>query len=48
MEIKLAGIKVDNITMDEAITKLDDFITSWEALVIAPPNPEMIVSPQQD
>lgn len=48
MTIALAGIPVDNVTLKEALAKLDDFIASQGPHLVVTPNPEMIVAAQQD
>jgi len=48
MIIELAGVKVDNVTMDQALKKLEEFIAErWPHLIVTP-NPEMIVAAQDD
>ncbi|MBI5698952.1 WecB/TagA/CpsF family glycosyltransferase [Candidatus Saganbacteria bacterium] len=46
--IELAGVKVDNITLAEALAKLEGFLTEKSPHLIATPNPEMIVAAQED
>lgn len=48
MIIELAGIKIDNVTLDESISKLDQFIEEKTPRLIITPNPEMIVNAQSD
>jgi N-acetylglucosaminyldiphosphoundecaprenol N-acetyl-beta-D-mannosaminyltransferase len=48
MIIELAGIKIDNVTMAEAIKKLEDFILEKSPHLIVTPNPEIIVNAQAD
>lgn len=43
-----AGIKVDNVTLEESIQKLDEFIKEKFPHLIVTPNPEMIVNAQSD
>jgi N-acetylglucosaminyldiphosphoundecaprenol N-acetyl-beta-D-mannosaminyltransferase len=48
MIVELAGVKVDNVTMDQALKKLEEFIAErWPHLIVTP-NPEMIVAAQDD
>jgi len=48
MIVELAGVKVDNVTMDQALKKLEEFIAErWPHLIVTP-NPEMIVAAQND
>ncbi len=46
--IELAGIKIDDVTMDEAIARLNGFIMERSPHLIVTPNPEIIVSAQVD
>ncbi len=46
--IDFAGIKVDNITLKEALTKVEEFMSSNRPHFIATPNPEIIVTAQED
>ncbi|MBU1026193.1 MAG: WecB/TagA/CpsF family glycosyltransferase [Candidatus Margulisbacteria bacterium] len=46
--IDFAGIKVDNITLKEALAKVEEFISSNKPHFIATPNPEIIVASQED
>lgn len=48
MIIELAGIKVDNITLDESIEKLKELVSGKTPHLIVTPNPEMIVASQKD
>lgn len=48
MIVTFAGIKVDNITLDEAAAKALSFLNSREPHLIVTPNPEIIVSSQND
>ncbi|MBU0502074.1 MAG: WecB/TagA/CpsF family glycosyltransferase [Candidatus Margulisbacteria bacterium] len=43
-----AGIKVDNITLDEAASKILEFIKAGTPRLIVTPNPELIVAAQED
>jgi len=46
--IDFAGIKVDNVTIDEAVAKAQAFLASGRPHLIVTPNPEMIVAAQAD
>lgn len=46
--IDFAGIKVDNITISEAVAKAEEFVASGQPHMIVTPNPEMIVAAQND
>lgn len=46
--IDFAGIKVDNITLDEAAAKVEEFLRASTPHLIVTPNPEMIVAAQKD
>jgi len=46
--IEFAGIKVDNISLSEAIEKVEGFLNSHQPHLITTPNPEMIVASQTD
>ncbi|MFH1542148.1 MAG: polysaccharide pyruvyl transferase CsaB [bacterium] len=46
--VDLAGIQVDNISMSEAISKIETFLTSGKPNLIVTPNPEIIVACQHD
>ena len=53
--IELAKVKIDNIRMQEALQKLEEFVSSSEGgnlnsrlRLIVTPNPEIIVSAQTD
>ena len=46
--VELSGIKIDNVTMGEAIEKLDRFIIERSPHLIVTPNPEIIVNAQDD
>ncbi len=48
MIVDLAGINIDNVTLDESIQKLDEFIKEKTPHLIVTPNPEMIVNAQSD
>lgn len=48
MAVDFAGIKVDNITLSEAVEKTGQFVSSLTPHLIVTPNPEMIVGSQDD
>ncbi|MFA4906364.1 MAG: WecB/TagA/CpsF family glycosyltransferase [Candidatus Margulisiibacteriota bacterium] len=46
--IELARVKVDNVTLSDALSRLEEFISEKTPHLIATPNPEMIVAAQED
>lgn len=48
MTIEFSGIQVDNITLNEAVARVEMFIASGKPHLIVTPNPEMIVTAQDD
>ncbi|KAF0134199.1 MAG: N-acetylglucosaminyldiphosphoundecaprenol [Candidatus Saganbacteria bacterium] len=46
--VELAGIKIDNITIDEAAVKIEEFIKKGNPRLVVTPNPEIIVAAQED
>lgn len=46
--INFAGIKVDNVSLPEALSKVKEFATSDQPRLVVTPNPEIIVAAQQD
>ena len=46
--IDFAGIKVDNVSLGEAVARVEYYIASNKPHLIATPNPEMIVASQED
>src|SRR3989338_2755894 len=46
--VDFAGVKVDNVTLKEALEKVNSFIASGGPHLIVTPNPEMIVAAQDD
>ncbi|MFA4884160.1 MAG: WecB/TagA/CpsF family glycosyltransferase [Candidatus Margulisiibacteriota bacterium] len=46
--VNLAGLIVDNVTLVEAVAKVEGFIASGQPHLVATPNPEMIVTAQDD
>ncbi|MFA6549509.1 MAG: polysaccharide pyruvyl transferase CsaB [Candidatus Margulisiibacteriota bacterium] len=47
-EVDFSGIKVDNVTLTEAAQKAEEFIKSRQPHLIVTPNPEIIVTAQDD
>lgn len=48
MNIELAGVPVDNLTLEEALQNLEKFLAEKTPRLIVTPNPEMIVAAQKD
>lgn len=48
MKIKLAGIKIDNVSLEESQEKLHNLVQSKKPSQIVTPNPEIIVAAQND
>lgn len=48
MNIELANIKIDNLTINEATAKVFEFLCSQQPHLIVTPNPEIIVAAQKD
>jgi N-acetylglucosaminyldiphosphoundecaprenol N-acetyl-beta-D-mannosaminyltransferase len=46
--VNFAGIKVDNVTLDECKAKVEGFLSSGDRHLIVTPNPEIIVTLQKD
>ncbi len=46
--IKLANIEVDNVTMKDALLKVEEFFLEKKPKLIVTPNPEIIVSCEKD
>lgn len=46
--VEFAGVKVDNVTLKEALEKVKEFLSSSQPHLIVTPNPEMIVAAQSD
>lgn len=46
--VDFSGIKVDNITLGEAVAKIEEFLRASSPHLIVTPNPEMIVAAQKD
>ncbi len=46
--IEFAGIKVDNVSLQESIDRVGEFLSSNQPHLIVTPNPEIIVTSQKD
>jgi len=46
--VNFAGIKVDNVTLVEAVARVEGFFSSGKPNLIVTPNPEIIVASQKD
>jgi len=46
--VDFAGLQVDNVTMEEAVGQVKEFIKSGQPHLITTPNPEIIVTSQTD
>jgi N-acetylglucosaminyldiphosphoundecaprenol N-acetyl-beta-D-mannosaminyltransferase len=46
--VDFAGIKVDNLSMAEAVSAVEDFLIASDPHLIVTPNPELIVAAQKD
>jgi len=46
--ISFAGVKVDNITLKEAVKRIEEFLSSSRNHLVVTPNPEIIVACQKD
>jgi len=46
--VNLAGLIVDNVNLDEAVFRVEQFIDSNQSHLIVTPNPELIVAAQDD
>ncbi len=46
--VDFSGVQVDNVTLDEAVARVEMFIASGKSHLIVTPNPEMIVAAQDD
>jgi N-acetylglucosaminyldiphosphoundecaprenol N-acetyl-beta-D-mannosaminyltransferase len=46
--VDFAGIKVDNITLEGAVSRVEGFLSSSTPHLIVTPNPEIIVAAQKD
>ena len=47
-ELNILGVRVDNVTMSEAINKVRGFFKSGKKAYIVTPNPEMIIQARKD
>ena len=48
MDIKILGVRINNIDMDEAMAKIDRFFESDELNYIYTPNPEIVMRAGRD
>jgi N-acetylglucosaminyldiphosphoundecaprenol N-acetyl-beta-D-mannosaminyltransferase len=48
MKIKILGVKIDPVTMKEAVHKAEEFLNSEDQHYMVTPNPEMIIDAQKD
>jgi N-acetylglucosaminyldiphosphoundecaprenol N-acetyl-beta-D-mannosaminyltransferase len=48
MRVDLAGIHIDDLSLDEAVNRVGEFLASPEPHLIVTPNPEIIVASQKD
>jgi len=46
--IELCGVKIDDLDLNEALLRLEAFISDGDPHLITTPNPEMIVAAQED
>jgi polysaccharide pyruvyl transferase CsaB len=46
--VRVLGVEIDNITMEDAVKKAEDLIASKSSGLIVTPNPEMIMYAQKD
>lgn len=46
--VDFSGVQIDNITLNEAVSRVEMFIASGKPHLIVTPNPEMIVAAQDD
>jgi N-acetylglucosaminyldiphosphoundecaprenol N-acetyl-beta-D-mannosaminyltransferase len=46
--VDFSGLKVDNVTLAEAVAKVESLITAHQPSLVVTPNPEMIVAAQDD
>ena len=44
----LLGVRIDNVTMDEAVKKTEEFLSEDKMHLICTPNPEMVMTAQND
>lgn len=48
MKVKILGVKIDNLTMDEVLQEVEVFLTDNQQHYIVTPNPEFLVKAQKD
>jgi len=48
MIVELAGVKIDNLALEECVSKLEEFVAQRTPHLIVTPNPEIIVASQKD
>ena len=48
MKVEILGVKIDNLTMEEALQKIEGFLTDGRQHYIVTPNPEFLVLAQKD
>lgn len=48
MKIEILGVKIDNLSAEEALEKAEDFLRGDIANMIVTPNPEIILKAQED
>jgi len=48
MKVEILGIKIDSLTMEEALRKVEGFLTDGQQHYIVTPNPEFLVLAQKD
>jgi len=46
--MELLGVRIDEVTMDEAVKKTEEFLTEETLHLICTPNPEMVMRAQDD
>ena len=46
--VDFSGLKVDNVTLAEAVAKVESLIAAGKPSLVVTPNPEMIVAAQED
>ena len=44
----LLGVRIDNVTMEEAVKKTEEFLASDKLHLVCTPNPEMVMAAQED
>ncbi|MFA5929099.1 MAG: WecB/TagA/CpsF family glycosyltransferase [Candidatus Margulisiibacteriota bacterium] len=47
-KIDILGVKIDDLTMPEAVAKVDEYVQSFQPHLIVTPNPEIIISTKTD